>query len=171
MGVDRSTSRPGPSTTADRLSETVGRVARGWIRIGREEARGLGLSLPQLFLLRGVRELGPFPATRWADLIGSSPSALTGLLDGLEDGGYVQRTHDEADRRQVLISLTPKGRTLADRLKAEFQARWRTYCSGIPPPRLDAAADVLGLILARMGPVAAEESRLPIAVRPRRRAS
>ncbi|HZY69665.1 MAG TPA: MarR family transcriptional regulator [Thermoplasmata archaeon] len=171
MGDIRSDARLGPSVRADRLSETVGQVARGWIRIGREEARRLGLSLPQLFLLRGLRELGPFPASRWVDLMGSSPSALTGLLDGLESGGYIQRTHDREDRRQVLVSLSSKGRALADSLKEEFQARWRTYCSGIAPSRLETAADVLGVILERMGPIATESPHLRVAPRDRRRAS
>lgn len=154
-----------------RLGETVGRLVRSWIRMGREEARSLGLSLPQLFLLGGLRRNGGIPVTRWVEMFGVSPSAATSLLDGLEAGGYVVRSHDVQDRRQVLVSLTPQGQKLADRLSLEFQRRWSSFCEEIPGERLLSAAETLEMVLARMQPRGAGTAASEGAARPRRRAS
>jgi MarR family transcriptional regulator, organic hydroperoxide resistance regulator len=120
------------------------------MRAGKEQGRALDLSLPQLMLIRTLSEVGEIPVTRWADMIGASPSATTGLLDGLEAAGYVRRTHASDDRRQVLISLLPKGRRLAEGLLKTHQRLWQSYCRGLAPNRLREAADTLDSISARM---------------------
>ncbi len=156
-------SRGGPAPE-EQLGQIFFRLNRGWMKMGREEARELGLSLPQMFLVGGLREMGEIPVNRWVEMMGASPSATTGLLDGLESGGYIQRAHDAKDRRQVLISLTPKGRALADRVRAEYQLRWKGYCSGISGAELEAAARTLGRILERMGshPALGERATEPL---------
>lgn len=143
---------PPARTASERLSGAVRGMVRSWIRLTREEARASGLSLPQMFVLGGLYESEAIPVTRWAEIVGASPSATTGLLDGLEADGYVVRTHDRHDRRQVLISLSPKGRALAGRLSRTFRSHWRTFCRGIPDSDLDATAVTLGRIAERMGP-------------------
>ena len=103
----------------------------------------MGLSLPQLFLIGGLKETGPIPVSRWVELVGSSPSAATGLLDGLEAAGFLARTHDASDRRQVLIALTPQGQRLSFRLYTEMRRSFTAYCDGIPGDELRAAAATL----------------------------
>ena len=48
-----------------------------------------------------------------AEAASLSPGAVTTVLDRLERMGLVTRTRDEADRRRVLVELTPKARELA----------------------------------------------------------
>jgi DNA-binding MarR family transcriptional regulator len=48
-----------------------------------------------------------------AEAANLSPGAVTTVLDRLERMGLVTRTRDEADRRRVLVELTPKARELA----------------------------------------------------------
>lgn len=160
-----------PHAADDRLAETVARLTRGWLRVGREEARSLGLTLPQLFLLGALRERGSMPVNRWVEMMGVSPSAATGLLDGLEGSGFIVRAHDAIDRRQVLVSLSSEGRKLADRLRGEFRERWRTYCADIPPSRLELTTATLDRILERMGGPTPTEERAPGPRRTPRRAS
>ena len=45
-------------------------------------------------------------------------SAMTGLLDRLERSGFVKRVADPADRRIVLICLTPAGMEEAEKAKS-----------------------------------------------------
>lgn len=146
--------RPAPTSAEERLWAAVTQVTREWVRLAKEEARTLGLSLPQLMLLGTLRDVGTVPVARWADMIGSSPSAATGLLDRLESEGYVARAHGGQDRRQVLVSLTPKGRRLGERLKGEFRDRWRVLSEGLSTDQLDRASEVLERIVSRMEPSA-----------------
>jgi DNA-binding MarR family transcriptional regulator len=48
-------------------------------------------------------------ATELATALDLSPAAMTKRLDNLEQDGYLRRSHDDADRRRVLITLTQAG--------------------------------------------------------------
>lgn len=145
---------PGPGDghlPADRLSSAVATLARYWMKSGKEAARAAGMSLPQLLLIRGLLELGTVPERHWVESMGASPSATSELLDGLEKDGYLTRTQDAEDRRQVLVTLSPKGRKLADRVRSEFRGRWRSHCADIPDAELVSAAGTLERLAARVG--------------------
>lgn len=52
-----------------------------------------------------------------ADMVGVTRATMTGLLDGLERDGFVERRASAADRRMIEISITPAGiRKLEDLL-------------------------------------------------------
>ena len=64
-----------------------------------------------------------------ADTLGYDRSHLVGLLDELEEKGFVERQRDPADRRRQLVSLTAAGkemlselRMIAKRVEKEFLA-------------------------------------------------
>jgi len=48
-------------------------------------------------------------ATGLATALDLSAAAMTKRLDNLEQEGYLRRSHDDADRRRVLITLTEAG--------------------------------------------------------------
>ena len=64
-----------------------------------------------------------------ADTLGYDRSHLVGLLDELEEKGFVERQRDPGDRRRQLVSLTAAGkemlgelRMIAKRVEKEFLA-------------------------------------------------
>jgi DNA-binding MarR family transcriptional regulator len=61
---------------------------------------------------RTVRQLVAATAQR--------PSTLTGVLDRLERRSLIERTPNPADRRSVLVRLTPSGRAAAARVARAF---------------------------------------------------
>ncbi len=51
----------------------------------------------------------PVTMSEVAERMDHSTAAATGLVDRLENLGYVERTHATNDRRKVLVRITPKG--------------------------------------------------------------
>jgi DNA-binding MarR family transcriptional regulator len=56
---------------------------------------------------------GPMTAGRLAQRARLSPAAMTTLLDRLERKGLARRARDDADRRRVLVEVTPKLREMS----------------------------------------------------------
>ncbi len=48
-----------------------------------------------------------------------STAAATGLVDRLENLGYVHRTHALNDRRKVLVKITKKGAELVEHIRVD----------------------------------------------------
>lgn len=89
----------------------ITRIARMVLRITDEHSAKLGLSqtkLAVLLYLSSEPELCASPSTL-AKQCGVSRAAVTGLLDGLEEEGYVERDSHPSDRRALMVKLTPKG--------------------------------------------------------------
>jgi DNA-binding MarR family transcriptional regulator len=59
---------------------------------------------------------GPMTAGRLAQRARLSPAAMTTLLDRLERRGLARRIRDDADRRRVLVEVTPKLREMSAEL-------------------------------------------------------
>ncbi len=65
------------------------------------------------------------------------PSAMSGLVDRLVEHGYVDRQEDPADRRQQLVSLTPAGRDVVDRIREFSVDHIRPLLVRLSPSELD----------------------------------
>ena len=52
-----------------------------------------------------------------AETLGTSVTAVTGLVDRLEEHGLVERRHDQDDRRVVMAALTSEGRITVERFQ------------------------------------------------------
>jgi DNA-binding MarR family transcriptional regulator len=59
---------------------------------------------------------GPHSVGQLAEILGVSPPAATQLVDRLVEHGMVERRHDPADRRVVLVDYVPAMRDVARRL-------------------------------------------------------
>jgi DNA-binding MarR family transcriptional regulator len=69
--------------------------------------RLLGLSAVERKSLDILRRLGPVTAGTIGEHTGLTTGAVTGLVDRLEQAGYVQRARDPHDRRKVVVQLLP----------------------------------------------------------------
>ncbi len=91
----------------------------------------LGVSRTEAHCLDVLEQFGPMTAGRLSELSRLTTGAITKVVDRLENAGYVSRVRDPADRRRVIVDLTPKLRRLAGKLyeipeslMAEFQAQF-----------------------------------------------
>lgn len=58
--------------------------------------------------------------TEIAEAMNHSTAAASGLVDRLENLGYVKRCHSALDRRKVLVEITANGRALVGRIKEDI---------------------------------------------------
>ena len=133
-------------------SETSIRV---WFRLMRLEARmqaavgdrlrQIGVSIPQCDVLTTLSEKEGVSQQQLAERLYVTKGNISGLLDRLEDAGFVERRAAAADRRQYSIYLTEAGRAMAEKAIA-VQHKWiastlgrlersRSRGAGNAPPR------------------------------------
>lgn len=115
----------------------------------RDPQRPGGLSYAQvraLVMLGDAEEATAGQLARAADL---TPASVTALLDQLERQGMVERRRDPADRRVVVVALTPAGRELLAEKRSRWRARWEEATAGFSDADLAAAAAVMRA-MARM---------------------
>jgi DNA-binding MarR family transcriptional regulator len=91
------------------------------------ECGNFTITAPQATLLRVMDPERPLPMSALATALACHASNVTGLVDRLEEQGFVERRSSEEDRRVKHICLTPKG----------VEAR-EGLCSALfaPPPEL-----------------------------------
>jgi DNA-binding MarR family transcriptional regulator len=109
---------------ADEPGETR-ELIDGLLRAAREIERTVALiaarhdlTTQQLMLLRALEQ--PVPMSNLAVAKGCDPSNVTGLVDRIARLGLVERLTDTQDRRVRLLSLTPEGRRIRDRIDHEL---------------------------------------------------
>jgi len=69
----------------------------------------LELNVRQRLILQCLGLDGDQPIAAIGQRLGLSPSTMTGLVDRLEDQGYVQRWSHASDRRVTVLTLSRKG--------------------------------------------------------------
>jgi DNA-binding MarR family transcriptional regulator len=115
----------------------------------------LGLSMAQLHILYTLQRNGQMTMSHLAEVLNVSLSNATGLIDRIEERGFVERTRVPEDRRVVLIRVTPAGEQMLEEIDALSDELLRSVLSRIDRPKLagvrqaaaalrDALADTTG---------------------------
>lgn len=102
------------------------------LHLSEELARGQ-VSFPQFFLLGHVAGSGPLTMSEIADRMNHTTAAATGLVDRLENLGYVERQHDAADRRRIRAAITTKGAELVDRIHEDIVSKLSCLSETLSP--------------------------------------
>src|SRR3954452_5291608 len=93
---------------AGSLRDAIGRLGRRM----RAERAPSDLSLGQWAALRTLDSHGPVTPSELAAHEKVQPPSMTKILALLEEHGYVSRTPDPVDRRQVVVAASGDGRAL-----------------------------------------------------------
>ena len=78
--------------------------------------RDITLNQTQAHTLLFLREKGALPMHTLGKLTGIIKGSLTQVVDVLVEDGLAERKRDPEDRRSVLVSITPDGLRLTERL-------------------------------------------------------
>jgi DNA-binding MarR family transcriptional regulator len=92
----------------DELISEVRRSQNATDRFDQAVADAIGINRTDLRCLDVIQREGPVPAGRLAEETGLTTGAITTVLDRLERIGYARRVRDPADRRRVLVEVTPR---------------------------------------------------------------
>lgn len=107
----------------ERLADIIMVMQRCFVQHLSEELSRGQVSFPQFFLLGHIASSKSLSMTEIADKMTHTTAAATGLVDRLENLGYVQRMHASDDRRKVLVRITPKGLDLVGRIRQDMVAK------------------------------------------------
>jgi DNA-binding MarR family transcriptional regulator len=87
-------------------------------------ARETNLSTSQLLVMELLADGPALTVGRIAERVGLAQATVTSMVDRLEERGLVARRRGETDRRQVKVSLTSQGRTLAAKAPTALQTKF-----------------------------------------------
>ena len=77
-------------------------------------------------------------------------TTLTNMLDRLEKSGHIVRKVDEKDKRNVLVSLTEKSKSLEDRYEAVSKDMISLFYEGLSEKQIDEFENLLKHILSNL---------------------
>ncbi len=141
--------RPPPGTTAE-VAELFTHTARRLRRGSSAQLAPLGLTYGQARVLRLVAHAGhPLRMADLASQLEVVPRSATTMVDALEAAGLVGRAADAADRRSVLVSLTPEGRHLIEGLEAARRQSAEEVFGGLDAAQRAELISLLSLLCSR----------------------
>lgn len=141
----------------------LGRLSRV-TRIAERELKALfsefGLERGEFDVLATLRRAGADGGMTAGDLARSSmvtSGAVTNRLDRLVAKGHVTRDVDPANRRSVIVALTPAGRDLIDRAVTAHLENERRILAALDRDQRDGLAATLRTLLISLGDAAGDE--------------
>lgn len=116
----------------------ITRLAASMREAFNQELAEHGVSWPQWMILNVLfHDLAETPA-QIADNIAVDRSAVTRLLDRLEEKQLLERVHDGLDRRSVKIHLTASGKGLVETLNRAAESHQNRFLNQLHPTELRA---------------------------------
>jgi DNA-binding MarR family transcriptional regulator len=105
------------------LALAVKALQRALERGANEALRPLGLTGAQADALTVIDQAGPLSLKELGELLIAEAGHPSRLVDRLVEMGLVERRPAEADRRKIVLSLTPAGRKLSKRAEKVRQTQ------------------------------------------------
>ena len=110
----------------------------------------LGLTYPQYLVLSSLNATDAQTVGQLGAVLRLESNTLTPLLKRMEGAGWLRRSRDSVDERQVRLSLTEEGRALAQR--ASSVPRAFAEKTGLPLGDLADLRDILAALRDRLKP-------------------
>src|SRR5690606_40271887 len=115
-----------------RILSALRRITRAIAVHSRQLAAYSNVTAPQLICLGAIVENGPITATVISREIHVSPSTVVGILDRLEDKGWIKRERGREDRRIVFVTATDAGVQLVQDTPSPVQKKLADALNALP---------------------------------------
>jgi DNA-binding MarR family transcriptional regulator len=115
-----------------------------------ERVLRLGISMAQLHILYTLQRTGEMTMSHLADILNVSLSNATGLIDRIEERGFVERSRVAEDRRVVLIRVTESGSRALEEIDSLNEDMLRSVLGTLGRGQLAAVAAATGALRAAL---------------------
>jgi len=119
----------------------------------------LGISMAQLHIIYTLQRNGVMTMSRLADVLGVSLSNASGLIDRMEERGFIERTRVPEDRRVVLVRVTDAGMRLMNENDALSDELMRGVLARLRGTELPVFAHAVAEVRAALEAITAEPAR------------
>jgi DNA-binding MarR family transcriptional regulator len=109
-----------------------------------------GLTRARATVIWFLQQHGAMTQRELADALGVTPRNVTGLVEALQEGSFVERTTHPRDRRAILVTLAPRGRRAAAAMQADRDRLASFLFDDLSPRDESALAKALERVLARL---------------------
>jgi homoprotocatechuate degradation regulator HpaR len=109
-----------------------------------------GITEQQWRIVRVLLEVAALEPRQIGDLCAISSPSMAGVLERMEQAGYITRRRVEHDQRRVLVSLTSKSRELAAGMAREIDATYRRIEERLGTQFCERFHEVLDHVLERL---------------------
>ena len=117
---------------ADLLFDQIGRLLRP-----------LGVSAAGGLILGILRDHGAMPPSELGERLQVTRATVTGVVDSLERRGFVLRSPNPADRRSLLVAITPEGLAVVQELRTLVHGNERSWMAVLSEAELRVYIDLL----------------------------
>ena len=143
----------------DRLAHLVKDATRAFVRALQTRLAAHGVSFGHWTFLRILWEQDGLTQTRLSEEAGVMEPTTLAAVRSLEELGYVTREHRAGNRKNLYVSLTPRGRALKRKLVPLAEDVNRIGVEGIDPAHVAITRAVLVQIIANLARDALEPRR------------
>ncbi len=119
----------------------------------------LGISMTQLNIMYILQRNGVMTMSRLADVLGASLSNASGLVDRIEERGFVERIGVPEDRRVVLVRVTEAGTRMLQESDALSDELMRDVLARLHPDELPVIAHAVAEVRSALEATAAQPAR------------
>lgn len=131
--------------TADMIFDQIGRLLRP---LNVSAAGGLVLGI--------LRDHGPTSPSELGQRLIVTRATVTGLLDSLERRGFVRRSANPADRRSLIVEITPLGLTVLQRVRTIIHRHEKAWLGALSDADVRACIESLQRIQDGVAAVSGE---------------
>jgi homoprotocatechuate degradation regulator HpaR len=117
-----------------------------------------GITEQQWRIVRVLLEVPALEPRQIGELCAISSPSMAGVLERMEQAGYVSRRRVEHDQRRVLVSLTPKSRELAAQMAPQIDATYRRIEKHLGPDLSARLHETLDQVLEQLPAVESESN-------------
>lgn len=110
----------------------------------------MGLTTPQFRMIMQLQREDGTTQSHLANILAVGKVSTSGLIDRLEQSGWIERRPDPNDRRSNLIYLTDKGHQIEDRMLDTGKALTKQTLKNLDAKQRSALIDLLVTVKANL---------------------